>query len=347
MCKIIKYSLIAGILAATLVGSGCADEDALMDPGNVVSNSGTVSQKHFFIALDPVDPTVIDLATNTIDFTVEVDVIVSIADRNNQILTDSHTVYFETEYGVIEPSCITVSGQCGVTWSPSGYNIPADNNTTFVAYTGGEEAFLDPNNNGTYDDGETFFDVEEPWVNLDSTESPWVYDIGVDILIDTINANDFTASNKLHDVADGLFNGQGCTHSSLCSTVMPSTAVWDAYTLDLTGGTVAPAPTTYTVGGTIDSTAGGGGVAGTETLVIQNNVDGAGAGDDITFDDTTTFPVNFTFTAQADGSTYEVTVFFDDASLDCTATAITGGDNLDGTGTIAAANVTDIVITCD
>jgi hypothetical protein len=412
----INYSLIAGIIATALISSGCADEDALQDPGNTVSNSGTVSQTHFFIALDD-RPTIFDQAENTVDLNVEVAVTATIADRNNQLLTNSHTVFFETEWGIIEPSCVTVKGQCSVTWIPSGNLFPADNTTLIVAYTNGEEAFLDPNGNGTYDDGETFFDVEEPWINIDSTEDPWVYDVGVDIIIDTINANDFTASNEIHDPADGLFNGQGCTHSAECSTVMPSTAVWNVQLYDITGGTVAPGATynvnvdvtgllgadvifqqsggddltvtadgistfatavadggayavtvlthptgprqlcivtggsgtissadvtatvtctnSYTISGNVTGTA----IPNATILTLQNN-----GGDDIVLNDVT--PTAFTFaTPLADGSNYDVKApaIGNTTGLTCT---ITGGSNVDGTGTLAGVDVTDIDVNC-
>lgn len=321
----INYSLIAGLIATTLISSGCADEDALMDPGNTVANSGTVSQKHFFFGLDPVSPTVVDLANGgAIDLNADVAVTATIADRNNQLLTDTHIVYFETEYGIIEPSCTTIQGECSVTWQPSGIFIPADNISWIVAYTTGEEAFLDPNGNGTYDDGETFFDGEEPWINVDSTESPAVYTLGSDTVIDTVNGNDLTGQNLVHDIADGFFNGSGCTHSSLCSTVAQSTGVWFAVNMDLTGETVAPAPATFNVNATVAGLAGG-------SVILQNN-----AADDLTVTADGTSPFA---TAVADGGAYAVTVLTQPTGPNqiCTVTG--------GSGTISSADVT-ATVTC-
>ena len=168
---------------------------------------------------------------------------VFIADRKNQTLTDSHTVFFRTEYGTINPSCITENGTCEVTWSaikrpePGG---PGDDlRVTIVAYTIGEESFTDANGNGIYDDadGAAFVDLEEPYV--DANESG-VFDAGDDI-IDVVNGNDLTGINGAHDIADGFFNGAGCTHSSLCSTVVITNAtIWDSNTLKIDGPPPAP-----------------------------------------------------------------------------------------------------------
>ncbi len=44
-------------------------------------------------------------------------------------------------------------------------NNPRDNLVTMIAVTTGEEGFIDQNNNGTFDPGETFFDLAEPFVD--------------------------------------------------------------------------------------------------------------------------------------------------------------------------------------
>ncbi|MFA5960226.1 MAG: hypothetical protein WC785_06890 [Tatlockia sp.] len=78
---------------------------------------------------------------------------------------------------------------------------------------------------------------------------------------------------------------------------------------------------TYTVGGTINGLAG--------TVVLQNN------GDTVSV----TSPTNlFTFPAQANGSTYAVTVQTQPAGQTCAVA--------NGTGVVSGANVTNVVVTC-
>jgi len=230
-------------LASALLGSGCADEDILQNPGDgeATPTAGIVSQKNFFIGLDPAAPTVYDLSDSTWHYGVEVSVTATVADRKNRLLTDPHTVNFATEWGIFEQtSCVTVEGQCTVTWRPSSLLLaPLDLRSVIIAYTTGEEAFEDFNNSGTYDDGEIFYDVAEPWINTDYFTADYIVD--EDIIIDTVNIYDPDGNNLTHDVADSHFNGAGCTHLSECSP-LTSTTVWYAINMDITGGTEPPAP---------------------------------------------------------------------------------------------------------
>lgn len=87
------------------------------------------------------------------------------------------------------------------------------------------------------------------------------------------------------------------------------------------GGTTAPAAT-YSVGGTINGLSG--------TVVLQNN-----GGDNLTLSATG----SFTFSTKiASGSPYNVTVLTQPAGQTCTASS--------NTGTVAAANITTVLVTC-
>ena len=91
---------------------------------------------------------------------------------------------------------------------------------------------------------------------------------------------------------------------------------------DCGGGGGTPPPMTYTIGGTIS------GLAGTE--VLQNN-----GGDNLT----RTINGSFSFTtALADAAAYSVTVFTQPTGQTCNVAS--------GSGNVAAANVTTVVVTC-
>lgn len=229
--RTMNYRLIA-IIIISLLGAACSDESVLQNPGNVVSNAGTVSQANFVVLAADTQPTVLDTTTGVYTFT-SVQITAYIGDRNDQILTDSHTINFRTEWGLIEPSCDTVAGNCTVTWTTTNFNtFPADVENTIIAYTGGEESFPDANGNSRYDDpdGTTFTDVDEPYIDANGDSA---YTSG-EIIIDTINGNDSTGTNGVHDIADGFYNGTGCQHTSLCST-RQSVTVWNEVDLDLDG----------------------------------------------------------------------------------------------------------------
>jgi len=234
--------IITVIASAALFMSGCGESNnsSFQDPttSDIPTNSGPVSHKNFSVLASEVQPTVIDPDTGIFTKT-DVTMTAFIADRNNQTLTDKHTVFFRTEYGTITQSCVTdENGSCEVTWSaikrpdPGG---PGDDLlVTIVAYTIGEESFTDINGNSIYDDadGNLFTDLEEPYVDMNETG---VFDTGDDI-IDVVNGNDLTGKNGAHDIVDGFFNGNRCSHSSLCSTtVIGNATIWDSITLKIDG----------------------------------------------------------------------------------------------------------------
>jgi len=234
------------IVSSALFMTGCDSDNSSFETPNAdgtPKNEGTVSQKNFSILASDTQPTVIDPATNIFTKT-DVTMTVFIADRRNQALTNKQTVFFRTEYGTIDPSCVTENGSCSVTWSaikrPIAGGPGDDMRVTIVAYTTGEESFTDANGNAVFDDADTFStsdDLEEPYVDVDGSNG---FTTGDDI-IDVINGNDLTGANGLHDIADGFFNGPGCTHSSLCSTVVITNGtIWDANTLKIDGPPIVP-----------------------------------------------------------------------------------------------------------
>jgi len=233
--------LLTLVSSSVFLLTGCGDIDNLETPdtsSTTVSNSGVISHLNFSILASDPQPTVIDPDTGVFTKT---DVIMSVhmADRQNQLLTNSQTVFFRTEYGAITPSCITADGTCSVTWTaikrPAAGEPGSDLMITIVAYTIGEESFTDTNGNAIFDDSDTtFVDLEEPYVDADEDD---IFSPG-DGIIDVVNGNDSTGTNGVHDIGDGFFNGAGCTHSSLCSsTVITNGTIWDSITLKIDGPT--------------------------------------------------------------------------------------------------------------
>ena len=200
------------------------------------TNAGIVSFKNFSLLASDTQPMVIDPITGIFTKT-DVTMTVFIGDRDSQLLTDSHTVFFNAEYGLIDPSCVTVNGSCSVTWSaikrPDAGGPGDDMRVTIIAYTIGEESFTDTNGNGVFDDADsTFTDIEEPYIDADESNS---FTMG-DVIVDVVNGNDATGANQTHDIGDGFFNGPGCTHSSLCSgVIITNGTIWNANTLKIDG----------------------------------------------------------------------------------------------------------------
>ena len=214
---------------------------------SVTTNTGVISQKNFSVLADDWAPQVISAEDGSFTQT-DVTLTVYTGDRNNETVTNPHTIYFVSEYGLINPpSCETdSSGTCSVTWSaiksPDPGGPGSDYRVTVTAYAIGEEAFTDTNGNGLFDDGDAgFADLEEPYVDVDAASGgggDGMYSAG-DIIIDVVSTSDPTGINGQHDIADGFFNGPGCTHSSLCST-RPSVAIWDDIVLYIDGPPTTP-----------------------------------------------------------------------------------------------------------
>jgi hypothetical protein len=217
--------------------AGCSEDSPFEAPNtnaDTPENTGIVSQKNMSIVASDPQPAIYDATTDVFTET-EVEITVKVGDLNNQLLTDEHTIFFATEWGLITPSCVTAEGKCSVTWQTSLFsNIPGDLLNTITAWTLGEETFTDDNGNGVFDDNDlnaTFEDKEEPFVDANRDGA---FNSG-DTLIDVVNGNDTTGVNGEHDFGDGFLNSPNCTHSSLCSTVLTTSYIWVDIQLDMSG----------------------------------------------------------------------------------------------------------------
>jgi hypothetical protein len=320
-----RFLNIAAIaVSCTLFVAGCGGDNSALETPNTSStptNNGLISQNNFTLLFAPTDPKYVDLATNTYT-AVTAQVSVQVGDINNQLITGNHTIYFRTQWGLIDPSCVTEDGGCSVTWrSGSPDDMPDDYRNRIVAYSSyksGQESFTDLNGNGSFDSGETFYDLDEPFINIDGNYNPDgspAYSAG-DIIIDTVNGLDPTGKNGIHDAGDTLFNGPDCTDTVRCSS-LKTIAVWESGSLLLTGSDQ------FTVGGTIS------GLGLASSVILQNN-----SADDLTV----TADGTFTFaTSLTPGWSYNGTVKTQPAAKTCTVT--------NGTGTVSG-DVTSVSVAC-
>lgn len=100
------------------------------------------------------------------------------SDRLGNPVPDGTAINFIAEGGQISPSCATVSGTCSVTFTsanprPTGDSEPngivTKGRATVLAYTLGEESFVDANGNNKYDAGETFTDLGDVFIDNKET----------------------------------------------------------------------------------------------------------------------------------------------------------------------------------
>jgi hypothetical protein len=248
----VKLSICCGLGILLLGLNGCSDNTTA---AAFVGTPGTPSAKDFTILYSEPNPSIYTEGGGYVQ--TELDVTVTLDTNKDIALLSGVIVNFATEWGTFVPieesglaanTCaLDVTGKCLVKWrsgKPGIPNVigsaPTDCRVAFTAWTTGEEAYIDLNGNGSYDDnddtqgvGSGFLDLPEPFVTtiaggtftvtIDGTNytvRDSVFRPGGDLLLDVF------AVNGVHDAADGLYNGSSCTHSSLCGN--PSTIIWDA-----------------------------------------------------------------------------------------------------------------------
>jgi hypothetical protein len=91
------------------------------------------------------------------------------SDRLGNPIPDGTAINFVSNGSDITPSCITANGKCSVTFT-SADDRPANGRVAVLAYVLGEESFVDTNANNSYDAGETFTDLGDPFIDNDEDD---------------------------------------------------------------------------------------------------------------------------------------------------------------------------------
>jgi hypothetical protein len=87
------------------------------------------------------------------------------SDRLGNPVPDGTIINFITEGAQINPaSCTTDKGTCSTDFISAEFR-PANGRVTILAYTLGEKSFVDGNGNNTYNAGETFYDLGDPYID--------------------------------------------------------------------------------------------------------------------------------------------------------------------------------------
>lgn len=99
------------------------------------------------------------------------DINLLVADRLGQPVPAGTPISFVTEGGQVTASCSVVidsnnKSGCTVSLISQAFR-PANGRVTVLAYTEGEEAFVDANGNNRFDQGETFYDMGQPFLDID------------------------------------------------------------------------------------------------------------------------------------------------------------------------------------
>jgi len=130
-------------------------------------NSGQPVQNFFSLSADKYNPEGFNFDGEVVNLTVLV------ADRLGQPVPANTPITFITEGGQVTANCfVTIDANnksgCSVSLVTQAFR-PTNGRVTLLAYTEGDEPFIDANGNNKYDVGETFYDMGQPF--LDSNEN--------------------------------------------------------------------------------------------------------------------------------------------------------------------------------
>lgn len=210
------------LLGSLLLFSGCSGDNSSFTAPEVSGTNDvqtqTADHDSFSIATEKRAVEGVNYEGNTSEITIYV------ADRNNNPVPDNTAVRFEASWGQVEPQCLTETGSCTVIWTEAGKTseMPTTFEAIILAYTRGEESFVDSNDNDAYDAGETFTDISEPFFDINGNGTR---ESATEEFID-VNAN------NVFDTADGVFTGTPCIgDNTVCNRV--NTFIWDTATVVL------------------------------------------------------------------------------------------------------------------
>jgi hypothetical protein len=225
--KQVKFLMTLPLVLSLGVISGCSDDTASgTDVSGANTNSGSLGDSTptgkidaagFYVLYDPAIPTVFDSDLSYQQQQVTVTVFAE--DVNDLTELSGQTVNFKTEWGGWldeRDSCVLDKGQCSVTWrSGAPSTAPQDCRVAITAWADGEESFFDANDNNLYDPTETFADMQEPFLSInsnvnDSFDAALSTFEGVGELIDIKDFDGRSGHNFAHDAGDGKYTGTLC-----------------------------------------------------------------------------------------------------------------------------------------
>lgn len=208
-------------------------------------------------------------------------------------------------------SCVVVGGRCSLTWT-SANPWPEDGGVRVLAFTRGDEYFIDENGNGAYDEGEYFCPLPEPYLDSNNDDD---HDLGENFVDvngdgdwDNVEASFINCWSRLNfrtntadAIATGVYaDGTGTTkyRGSSCTQAARDNGHCDQLTyLSLDLGLILSRPFLSITGPANVNIAGN---SSTETYTVSDdagNIPAAGTGISVSCEE-----VDATVTNPADGS---------------------------------------------
>lgn len=182
---LVTFSVCAGTLPTNVQVRAVLNSNPLITTNSnlLTIQTGVASQRFFDLAASKLNFYAGGQFTSQVNGN-SVDVTAFAADRQGNPVPDRTKIIFVTEGGQINSSslssCEISAGSCtvsliGQAYRPLGSSAatgdPRPGRVTVLAYTDGEEHFIDANNNNRYDAGELFEDLGLPYLDKDESRA--------------------------------------------------------------------------------------------------------------------------------------------------------------------------------
>ena len=203
------FAVVAGNIPTSVIVKGTLSSyTSVTDYSTSITiSSGSPVQDRFTLAIE-LGKSVIESWSYLLD---TVGITASVADRLGNPVPDGTPINFTASAGgTVTSSCTTVNSQCTVTLTISGTKTSPY--ITILAYSTGEESFIDNNGNNKYDLGESFTDLGNVYRDDDRNSS---YTSGEQIIVTTGAGTGICPTNSL-----------GFPYTNLLSVPLTCDGVW-------------------------------------------------------------------------------------------------------------------------
>lgn len=284
------FSVVSGAIPTSIIVKGVlSNNNSIADYSRAIAvSSGGADQDRFSIAN----------ADNSIEgwnyLGITTTTTVQLADRLGNPVPDGTSVNFSVSPGIIvsPTTCTTVASACSVTLTTANA-VGRTPFVTILAFTQGEESFIDTNGNNSFDVGEAFTDLGKPYRDDNQNN---VYDFGIDQSLNAIATGvsncpntAYSAKTSVPLTCNGVRDSNAIVRASSALYVAPSNLVLaqtsstaDSYTYELYGtvsGSLqkyrAPSGTSVTASVVVPITGGNNCAATMNNIAIDSSVNNA------------------------------------------------------------------------
>ncbi len=178
---------VATITASAVVGLITISTEARVSMG-----SGKPDALHFGLSREKLN------IAGRVEFGLENKLTAFVADRFSNPVPANTPVFFASECGIVSltdsggsPTNFTSAFGAATATSITAAPTPADGRCTVIAWTEGEEAFVDLNGNGIFDGSDTHTDIPEPYIDANENGT---FDLATETYFDLDGNGVFTAA---------------------------------------------------------------------------------------------------------------------------------------------------------